>query len=194
MAIGLIEASRVTHQPSHSHAKFRDELERIAYTFGDQDLFIFGWTSQSDLINSIVMHTIGPLPNFVVINSSSLEYYRTDGDSPSKISDLLNDIKNGAKTVRARTFSHETFFNKWLFQASGGNRIHHRFIRMCYDGYSSVAGMYKGNPVLTLLVFGLPLSFLSIILYSSCCSDVFDAPEENEDGEDEGRLFALSIP
>jgi len=56
---------------------------------------------------------------------------------------------------------------------------------MCFDGYSSLSAMYKGNPILTLLIFGLPLSFLSVILYSSCCSDILDAPEEIDSEIDE---------
>lgn len=69
-------------------------------------------------------------------------------------------------------------------------------MRMCYDTYSSLAGMYKGNPILTLLVFGLPLSLLSIILYSSCCSDLFDAPEDNDINDEtdgSGKYFNHNI-
>ncbi|GJQ68328.1 hypothetical protein Trydic_g16923 [Trypoxylus dichotomus] len=40
--------------------------------------------------------------------------------------------------------------------------------------------MYRGNPVLTIVLFGLPLGFLSLILYSICCSDILDADEEEE--------------
>ena len=51
--------------------------------------------------------------------------------------------------------------------------------------------MYHGNPVLTIVIFGLPLSFLSFIIYSSCCSDILDAVDE-EDEEAEGR-FLLNL-
>lgn len=44
--------------------------------------------------------------------------------------------------------------------------------------------MWRGNPVLTTVLFGLPLGFLSLILYSICCADILDAEEE----EDEGKL------
>lgn len=48
--------------------------------------------------------------------------------------------------------------------------------------------MYQGNPVLTLLLFGLPGSFLAIIVYMTCCSDFLDSREEDVD-EDIGMLF-----
>lgn len=41
--------------------------------------------------------------------------------------------------------------------------------------------MWVGNPVLTIVLFGLPLGFLSLILYSVCCGDIMDAKEEDED-------------
>lgn len=45
--------------------------------------------------------------------------------------------------------------------------------------------MWQGNPVLTTVLFGLPLGFLSLICYSICCSDIMDA-----DDEEEGMLIA----
>lgn len=40
--------------------------------------------------------------------------------------------------------------------------------------------MWKGNPVLTAVLFGLPLGFLSLICYSICCADIMDADDEEE--------------
>lgn len=48
---------------------------------------------------------------------------------------------------------------------------------------SALADMWKGNPVLTIVLFGLPLGFLSLILYSICCADILDADEEEEGNE-----------
>jgi hypothetical protein len=45
--------------------------------------------------------------------------------------------------------------------------------------------MYSGNPVLTILLFGLPTAFLSIIIYASCFSDFLDAKEEDNEEEEE---------
>jgi len=45
--------------------------------------------------------------------------------------------------------------------------------------------MYTGNPVLTLLLIGLPLSFLSIIIYTTCFSDILDAKDDEADDDDE---------
>lgn len=42
--------------------------------------------------------------------------------------------------------------------------------------------MWLGNPVLTSLIFGLPLGFLSLIMYSIWCADILDADEDDEQG------------
>ncbi len=44
--------------------------------------------------------------------------------------------------------------------------------------------MWRGNPVLTTVLFGLPLGFLSFIIYSNCCSDIMDADDDDEDEDD----------
>lgn len=40
--------------------------------------------------------------------------------------------------------------------------------------------MWRGNPVLTTLLFGLPMGFFSLIVYSIFCADILDAEEEPE--------------
>jgi len=47
--------------------------------------------------------------------------------------------------------------------------------------------MWRGNPVLTSVIFGLPLGFLSLIMYSICCADILDADEEDETENHEKR-------
>ena len=49
--------------------------------------------------------------------------------------------------------------------------------------------MLKGNPMLTAVLFGLPLGFFSLICYSVCCADIMDA--EEDDDEDEGTWTAV---
>jgi hypothetical protein len=42
--------------------------------------------------------------------------------------------------------------------------------------------MWHGNPVLTAVMFGLPLVFLSLICHSICCADIMDADDDEEEG------------
>lgn len=61
-----------------------------------------------------------------------------------------------------------------------------RLYRTYFEARTSLADMWSGNPVLTTVLFGLPLGFLSLILYSICCADILDA-EEDEEGNDAKR-------
>lgn len=96
LAIGIIDEIRSTGElASPEHEKFKSILENIAHSFDDQSLFIFGWTPHSDLMSSIVMHSIDPRPNFIVINSSTLEYFLLDGEPQSwRITQLLERIRS----------------------------------------------------------------------------------------------------
>ena len=55
-----------------------------------------------------------------------------------------------------------------------------RVYRAVYQARSSIEGMWRGNPILTALLFGLPAGFLTLICYSICCQDIMDADEEDE--------------
>lgn len=69
-----------------------------------------------------------------------------------------------------------------LFQTYGGNHWPVRLYRGLFEARSMLANMWRGNPVLTALVFGLPLGFLSLICYSVCCADILDAEEDETPG------------
>ena len=48
--------------------------------------------------------------------------------------------------------------------------------------------MWRGNPALTAVLFGLPMGFFSLICYSICCADIMDAEEDEDDGDDLGKF------
>lgn len=64
-----------------------------------------------------------------------------------------------------------------------------RLYRTYFEARTSLSDMWRGNPVLTTVLFGLPLGFLSLILYSICCSDILDADEEEEGKQCKNLLF-----
>ena len=56
-----------------------------------------------------------------------------------------------------------------------------RVYRLYYDVTSTLGGMWKGNPVLTTVMLGLPLGFLSLICYSIWCADIMDANDDDDE-------------
>lgn len=71
-----------------------------------------------------------------------------------------------------------------IFQAYGGNSFSVRLYRSYFEAKRSLNDMWRGNPVLTSVIFGLPLGFLSLIMYSICCADIMDADEDDEDSHE----------
>ena len=62
------------------HKGFYDIMESIAYSYPNQKQLIFGWSSEITTMNSIAIRTISPLPNVIVINSTTLQYYLIENE------------------------------------------------------------------------------------------------------------------
>lgn len=76
--------------------------------------------------------------------------------------------------------------SNWLLligQAHGGTGFFARINRIYYDSTTTFKGMWYGNPVLTTVIIGLPLGFLSLICYSMWCADIMDAAEEDNSNQ-----------
>jgi hypothetical protein len=65
-----------------------------------------------------------------------------------------------------------------------------RLYRGYFEGKTALVDMWMGNPVLTSVLFGLPLGFFSLICYSVCCADIMDA-EDEETGNAEFSIFKV---
>ncbi len=63
----------------------------------------------------------------------------------------------------------------------GGSSYTVRLYRAYYEARSNLVAMWRGNPALTAVLFGLPMGFFALICYSICCADIMDAEEEEED-------------
>ncbi|TRY67032.1 hypothetical protein TCAL_03476, partial [Tigriopus californicus] len=133
-----------------------------------QSKFQFGWTGSPEIANSVAMETLS-IPNLLVVNSSSYQHYLPD-DDPTKLTEeaieiFLDGILDGAVPVY------------------GGASYTVRLYRAYYEAKTSVIEMWKGNPALTAVLFGLPMGFFSLICYSICCADIMDAEEEDDEDE-----------
>lgn len=67
------------------------------------------------------------------------------------------------------------------FQSYGGNSFFIRIYRTYFETKRFLVEMWRGNPILSSVLFGLPLGFLSLILYSIFCADILDADEEEDE-------------
>ncbi|GLV33639.1 Thioredoxin-related transmembrane protein 3 [Carabus blaptoides fortunei] len=147
--------------------EFRDMVESVIRKKRDtyHKSFQFGWIGSPELANSIAM-TVLPLPYLLVLNSTT-NHHHIPEDEPSQLTAEAIDV-----------------FLQQIYNQSapiyGGNTLPVRLYRMYFEARTSLADMWLGNPVLTTVLFGLPIGFLSLILYSICCADILDADEEDE--------------
>ncbi len=126
----------------------------------------FGWTGSPDLANSVAMDSLS-VPHLIVINTTSYQHYLPDDDptkmTPEAVTIFLDTILEGEAPVY------------------GGSSYTVRLYRAYYEAKTNIYEMWKGNPALTAVLFGLPLGFFALICYSICCADIMDADEEEEE-------------
>ncbi|KAI3420310.1 hypothetical protein GPALN_003621 [Globodera pallida] len=163
------------HNASTDSGRFLDMVKRTAVeALADVEIeehFQFGWLDGGQIANGIVMDTL-PVPNLVVFNHSSYEYYLSD-DQPAQMTAqslllFLRNVRQGDVVVQ------------------GGRAWITRLRRMVYEITSNVYDMFNHQPILTVCLFGVPLAFFSIITYSICSADFSVErdeiyPDEEED-------------
>lgn len=70
-----------------------------------------------------------------------------------------------------------------IFQVYGGNNFLVRVYRTYFKAKSTLISRWRGNPVLTIVLIGLPFGFLCFILYSCCCADILDAEGDDDESK-----------
>ncbi|KAI9565415.1 hypothetical protein GHT06_009207 [Daphnia sinensis] len=162
----VTEVDKVGRMPKPMR-DYKDAIERFAETYHSiyHDNFLFGWTGSPELANSIAMTTL-PVPSLIVINATNYLHHIPEKHmeilTPESLADFLNRILQND------------------IEAYGGMGVMARAKRMYYEGTTTLAGMWYGNPVLTSVIIGLPLGFLSLICYSMWCADIMDASEDDQ--------------
>lgn len=166
LVLAVVEENKLNEIATHE-LEFRDMIEifvmknKHKYHFK----FQFGWIGSPSIAHSIVMDTL-PTPHLIVLNSTTNEHHIPDDDPMQLTPEALDIFLESIHNQSAVTF--------------GGNSLPIRIYRLYFEARVSLADMWLGNPVLTTVLFGLPLGFLSLIFYSICCADIMDADEEDE--------------
>jgi len=170
VVIAVLEENKL-EQISPEMETFRDMVRGIVESnpVKYEAHFQFGWTGLPDLANSVAMESL-EIPSLLVVNAVTFQHYLPQDEAahltPEAIEIFLDSVLAGSAP------------------SYGGSSWTVRLYRGYYEAKTSLTEMWRGNPVLTALLLGLPLGFLSLIFYSICCADIMDADEEEEE-EDE---------
>lgn len=167
LVLAVVHENKLQEVPEEM-IEFRDMIESIIKKHRDKyhRWFQFGWIGTPDLANSIAMMEL-PLPYLLVVNSTT-NHHHVPQDEPHRLTpEAVHLFLESVRNQSAPCY--------------GGNTWPVRLYRIYFETRSSLSEMWKGNPVLTSVLFGLPLGFLSLICYSICCADIMDADDEEED-------------
>ncbi|CAB3251724.1 unnamed protein product [Arctia plantaginis] len=164
IVIAIVSENKL-NEITQTERDFKDMIENIIKKRKRHlhERFQFGWMGSPELANSIAMSEL-TVPNLLVLNSTTGHHHIPDDDpvlmTPEAVTIFLDQIHNQI----APTY--------------GGNSWPVQLYRGFFEARTTLTSMWRGNPVLTALVFGLPLGFLSLICYSVCCADILDADED----------------
>ena len=169
LVMAVLQENRIG-QLTPEMEEFREMLKMVLELNIDKyrPHFQFGWTGAPDLANSVAMQTL-TLPNLLVVNTTTYQHYLPQDEpvhlTAEAVQLFLDDVLDGSAKVY------------------GGSSYFVRLYRAYYEVTTNIKEMWKGNPALAAVLFGLPLGFFALICYSICCADIMDAEDEDEEEE-----------
>ncbi|KAH8365901.1 hypothetical protein KR093_006999, partial [Drosophila rubida] len=167
LVLAVVQEDKLSQIATHE-LEFRDMVEGVIrkHRARYHDQFQFGWIGEPSIAHSIILDQL-PTPHLIALNSTTQHHYIPDDDplqlTPQALHLFLESISNESATVY------------------GGDTYFVRVNRALFEVKRSLREMWKGNPVLTTVIFGLPLGFLSLIMYSIFCGDCLVTEEEQEE-------------
>ncbi|KAG5871596.1 hypothetical protein JTB14_010721 [Gonioctena quinquepunctata] len=162
----IVEENKLQQIPAEM-LEFRDKVEDLVRKNRSKyhKRFQFGWVGSPELANSIAMQNL-PLPHLLVLNSTNHHHHLPEDECSQMTQEAIDLFLEG--------------IHNQTVPAYGGDGFTVRLYRIYFDASTALGDMWRGNPVLTTVLFGLPLSFLSFILYSICCANILDADDDEE--------------
>ncbi|XP_026668058.1 protein disulfide-isomerase TMX3 isoform X8 [Ceratina calcarata] len=167
LVLVVVEENQLEEVPPHM-LRFKDMVESIIKSKRHKyhDHFQFGWTSSHDVVNKIAM-TVLPLPSLIVINTTTNHHHLPEDEAekltPYVIELFLEQIRNESAP------------------RYGGNSLLIRIYRSWFEKKTGLFALWKSDPILTMVLFGLPAGFLSLICYGTCVPDILDADDDEDD-------------
>lgn len=168
LVMAVVEENKLAEIATHE-LEFRDMVEDFILKNKEKfhRRFQFCWTGSPDLSHSLAAQYL-PTPHLIVLNATTHEHHIPNDDPLQLTHDAIDVFLESIHNCTATTY--------------GGNSLPTRVYRAYFEAKKSLQEMWRGNPILTALLFGLPMGFFSLIVYSIFCADILDA-EETEEGK-----------
>ncbi|EDW30436.1 GL17836 [Drosophila persimilis] len=172
LVLAVVQEDKLSQIATHE-LEFRDMVEGVIRKHRPRyhNKFQFGWIGEPAIAHSIILDQL-PTPHLIAINSSTQHHFIPDDDPMQMTPQALHLFLESISNESAIAYGGDTYFvrcNRALFELK-----------------RSLKDMWKGNPVLTTVIFGLPLGFLLLIMYSIFCGDCL-VTEEDQDEDHEKK-------
>lgn len=107
LAISIVEEYRSSGKLiGQKNVAFKNIMESIANEYSNkEDHFLFGYSSDLITMNSLAIRTVQPIPNLLILNSTTLKYYL--------LSDNIDEIGDTYQAIRANI---EKFLDKIIHE------------------------------------------------------------------------------
>jgi len=199
LVLAILDEHRPSRRLSSSSLAFHKAFEQLAIklTRTDEQL-LFGWLSDSDLIEYITLNSLKTKPNIMVLNQ--------DFGYSLMIKDALEKEDSGRERTSDSTYPSQLNEQNLIAMISkaksgelefaGGNSYVHVLMRHSIGNINKFLGMYRANPLLVSLLFGFPGAILIFVIYTTCFyGDDVDEDQGmqpqtmDSDGEDDDSEF-----
>lgn len=186
IAIAVLDEYKPAKKFSQPSAKFHQSFERLAKKFAQiDDKFLFVWSSDLDLIQSIAIGTV-LVPNLMLLKPD-LKYHlliENPEDLVAEESEVPHKLRD--ENIKALIASAKTGGPDF----KGGDSYLYKILRYIYTQFKRFITMYRGNPLLASILIGLPSIIVLFVIYTTCCYDGptgDDRYDEDDYFEDEER-------
>ncbi|EDW95468.1 protein disulfide-isomerase TMX3 isoform X2 [Drosophila teissieri] len=170
LVLAVVQEDKLNQIATHE-LEFRDMVEGVIrkHRARYHDKFQFGWIGEPSIAHSIILDQL-PTPHLIAINSSTQHHFIPEDDPMQMTPQALHLFLESIRNESAIAYGGDTYFV--------------RLNRALFEVRRALRDMWLGNPVLTTVIFGLPLGFLSLIMYSIFCGDCLVTEEDpDEDHE-----------
>lgn len=199
----LIVAILDEYQPVRKFSQSSKEFHKVFESFvinyvqknHDNELYKFVWTSDLDLIRSILVGQV-LVPNLMILRPNYTYHLVLTDAKESNDNDKLPEKLSNKNLLKLLDLNRS---NKLEFY--GGNSYLISLTRQIYGQYSVFTNMFKANPLLVSILLGLPSLIMLFVIYTTCFgnrtdendfekdSDYFGSEDDEADEEEEDEHF-----
>lgn len=174
LALAVLDEYKPAKRFMPSSHKFHKLFEHVARSYASEDnnQLLFGWTSDIELVEFIVIGSVAK-PNLILLHSN-LSYHLVVENTERSQKETKGDNSEDEVPEKLREFNVRKILEaaqKDKLEFQGGSSYLFVILRHIFGNLNKFMSMYRANPLLTSLLFGFPGLIVVFVVYTTCCYD-----------------------